>query len=78
MLRTEKRFKLSSRPLLMPARRLRLIRLAKDGFYLHRAFIDGGEVKSGFFMSKYHMTVTTTGSVSVPVSGMTTPTASIT
>ena len=51
---------------------------ANDGFYLHRAFIDGGEVKSGFFMSKYHMTVTTTGGVSVPVSGMTTPTVSIT
>ena len=51
---------------------------AEEGFYLHRAFIDGGEVKSGFFISKYHMTVTTTGSVSVPVSGMTTPTASIT
>ena len=51
---------------------------AEEGFYLHRAFIDGGEVKSGFFMSKYHMTVTTTGGVSVPVSGMTTPTVSIT
>ncbi len=51
---------------------------AEDGFYLHRAFIDGGEVKSGFFMSKYHMTVTTTGGISVPVSGMTTPTVSIT
>lgn len=51
---------------------------AKDGFYLHRAFIDGGEVKTGFFMSKYHMTVTTTGSVSVPVSGMTTPSVSLT
>lgn len=51
---------------------------AEEGFYLHRAFIDGGVVKSGFFMSKYHMTVTTTGGVSVPVSGMTTPTVSIT
>ena len=51
---------------------------AEEGFYLHRAFIDGGDVKSGFFMSKYHMTVTTTGGISVPVSGMTTPTASIT
>ncbi|MGN0903117.1 MAG: phage tail protein [Succinivibrio sp.] len=51
---------------------------AEDGFYLHRAFIDGNEVKKGFFVSKYHMTVTTVGSESVPVSGMTTPTVSIT
>ncbi len=49
-----------------------------QGFYLHRAFIDGGEVKKGFFISKYHMTVTTVGTQSVPISGMTTPTTSIT
>lgn len=49
-----------------------------EGFYLHRAFIDGNEKKSGFFVSKYHMTVTTTKSITYPVSGPTTPTASVT
>lgn len=38
-----------------------------DGWVLHRAFIDGGEIKSGFFMDKYLCSKDSTGKIAVSV-----------